>query len=93
LCPKKWAQYNVLNPNTCTCPLFRTKADVDLSIKIYKSIPILINEIRKILEHIGLWTETRYRASPPPNQDSQEEAEVVYEPFDDGWPRLAWRMK
>jgi hypothetical protein len=40
--------------------------------------------IRKILEHLDLWTEVPSRAPPPLNQESQ--AEVVYEPFDDGWP-------
>jgi hypothetical protein len=42
--------------------------------------------IRKILEHLGLWKEEPPRAPPPRNQNSQEEAEVIYEPFDDGWP-------
>jgi hypothetical protein len=42
--------------------------------------------IRKILEHL-LWTEVSSRAPPPLTRDSQEE-EVVYEPFDDGWPGL-----
>jgi hypothetical protein len=44
--------------------------------------------IRKILEHLGLWKEEPPRAPPPQNQNSQEEAEVIYEPFDDGWPGL-----
>ena len=41
--------------------------------------------IRKILEHLGLWKEEPPRAPPPQNQNSQED-EVIYEPFDDGWP-------
>ena len=40
----------------------------------------------KILEHLGLWAEMPSRDPPPLTQDSQEE--VVYEPFDDGWPGL-----
>lgn len=47
--------------------------------------------IRKLLGHLGLWTETLYRASLTPNHDSQEaetEAEFVYEPFDNSWPGL-----
>ncbi|MBN9389370.1 MAG: hypothetical protein J0I20_15185 [Chloroflexi bacterium] len=35
---------NLLNPNTGTCPIFRTKADADITKKIYKLVPILIDE-------------------------------------------------
>ena len=33
-----------LNPNTHTCPVFRTRADADLTRKIYERVPVLINE-------------------------------------------------
>jgi type I restriction-modification system DNA methylase subunit len=33
-----------LNPNTKTCPVFRTKIDAELTTKIYNRVPILINE-------------------------------------------------
>ncbi|MDI3495086.1 MAG: hypothetical protein PWQ72_1213 [Pseudothermotoga sp.] len=33
-----------LNPNTKTCPVFRTKVDAELTTKIYQKVPILINE-------------------------------------------------
>ncbi len=33
-----------LNPNTKTCPVFRTNIDADLTTKIYKKVPILIDE-------------------------------------------------
>lgn len=33
-----------LNPNTRTCPIFRTKSDAELTKKIYHRVPILINE-------------------------------------------------
>jgi hypothetical protein len=33
-----------LNPNTKTCPIFRTKVDAELTTKIYRNVPILINE-------------------------------------------------
>jgi hypothetical protein len=35
----------LINPNTLTCPVFRTSQDAELSKKIYRRIPILINEI------------------------------------------------
>jgi len=37
----------LLNPNTKTCPIFRTRRDADLTKAIYKRIPILLDENRK----------------------------------------------
>lgn len=37
----------LLNPNTRTCPIFRTRRDADLTKRIYRNIPILIDETRK----------------------------------------------
>ncbi|NPV09668.1 MAG: N-6 DNA methylase [Anaerolineae bacterium] len=33
-----------LNPNTRTCPVFRTGADAELTRKIYRRVPVLVNE-------------------------------------------------
>ena len=33
-----------INPNTKTCPIFRTKIDADIVTKIYKNVPILVEE-------------------------------------------------
>ncbi|MGB9863610.1 MAG: Eco57I restriction-modification methylase domain-containing protein [Candidatus Saccharicenans sp.] len=33
-----------LNPNTKTCPIFRTKIDAEITKKIYERVPVLINE-------------------------------------------------
>jgi len=38
------ADFAWLNPNTGTCPVFRTRADADLTRYIYRRVPILINE-------------------------------------------------
>lgn len=34
----------LLNPNTLTCPVFRTRADAEITKKIYQRVPILENE-------------------------------------------------
>jgi hypothetical protein len=34
----------LLNPNTRTCPVFRTKADAELTLSIYHSLPVLVAE-------------------------------------------------
>jgi hypothetical protein len=36
--------FRLLNPNTLTCPVFRTSADAELTKKIYKNVPVLENE-------------------------------------------------
>ncbi len=34
----------LINPNTLTCPIFRTSADAELTKKIYQRVPVLENE-------------------------------------------------
>ena len=34
----------LLNPNTRTCPVFRSQADAELTKKIYRRVPVLIDE-------------------------------------------------
>ncbi|MBA7674454.1 hypothetical protein ES703_82668 [subsurface metagenome] len=41
--------------------------------------------IRHVLEHIGLWVQRPSRDARS-QQASHENGEIVYEPFDDGWP-------
>jgi hypothetical protein len=36
--------FSLINPNTLTCPIFRSKGDVLLTTKIYKAAPVLIQE-------------------------------------------------
>ncbi|HEX3150333.1 MAG TPA: DNA methyltransferase [Gemmataceae bacterium] len=45
--PLSAADMAILNPNTKTCPIFRTRRDADLTKAIYKRIPILIDRNRK----------------------------------------------
>ncbi len=37
-------EINVLNPNTGTCPIFTNRRDADITLDIYRRIPVLINE-------------------------------------------------
>ena len=34
----------LINPNTRTCPVFRTRTDAELTKKIYQRVPVLVNE-------------------------------------------------
>jgi len=36
--------FKLLNPNTLTCPIFRTNSDAEITKKIYELIPVLENE-------------------------------------------------
>ena len=40
------AQIAAINPNTKTAPIFRSRADADLTAKIYDRVPVLINEAK-----------------------------------------------
>ncbi|MFB9736121.1 Eco57I restriction-modification methylase domain-containing protein [Streptomyces thermocoprophilus] len=37
----------LLNPNTGTCPVFRSRRDAEITLGIYRRVPVLINEARK----------------------------------------------
>ncbi len=37
-----------INPNTRTCPIFRSSHDAELSKHIYKTVPVLVNEVDKV---------------------------------------------
>jgi len=39
--------FKLLNPNTLTCPIFRTRYDAELTRKLYRAAPVLINEQTK----------------------------------------------
>jgi len=39
--------FKLLNPNTQTCPIFRSRRDANLTKYIYKRVPVLINKTRK----------------------------------------------
>lgn len=38
--------FRLLNPNTCTCPTFRTRQDAALTKAIYERVPVLVDEAR-----------------------------------------------
>lgn len=40
-------EISLLNPNSLTCPVFRTRIDADITLKIYDRVPILLDENQK----------------------------------------------
>lgn len=47
--------FGLLNPNTRTCPVFRSNADAELTKKIYRSTPVLWRESRDGIEERNPW--------------------------------------
>ncbi len=45
--PLTAADIALVNPNTRTCPIFRSRRDAELTKKIYRRVPILIDESRE----------------------------------------------
>lgn len=37
-------EFRLINPNTLTCPVFRSERDAELTKKLYRAAPVLINE-------------------------------------------------
>ena len=38
--------FRLINPNTLTCPVFRSRADAELTKQIYRNVPVLIDETK-----------------------------------------------
>src|SRR5690606_36898202 len=39
-------EFRLINPNTLTCPVFRSERDTELTKKLYRAAPVLIDEGR-----------------------------------------------
>lgn len=48
-------EFALINPNTMTCPIFRSKMDAELTMKVYRRIPILINDTTDDNERGNPW--------------------------------------
>ena len=48
-----WKDIQLLNPNTSTCPVFRTRADAEICLKVYRTTPIFRREIAE--EVVSPW--------------------------------------
>jgi hypothetical protein len=40
-------EFRLINPNTLTCPVFRSARDAELTKKLYRAAPVLINEAQE----------------------------------------------
>lgn len=93
LSPEDFAR---INPNTLTCPLFRTRQDAVLASKIYERVPVLIREARKGLAEENPWSirfmtmfhmsgdSELFEAAPSDENMSLYEAKMIHH-FDHRW--------
>ena len=88
--------FQLLNPNTGTCPVFRTSKDAELTKKIYNSIPVLWREKTETQAESNPWglelmlmfmmnTDSyRFKDSPAPNRLPLYEGKLIHQ-FDHRW--------
>lgn len=83
----------LLNPNTLTCPVFRSNADAELTKRIYRSIPVLVEEGMQNGNPWGISFMTMFHMSndshlffdtPTPDCLPLYEAKLVHQ-FDHRW--------
>lgn len=46
-------EFRLINPNTRTCPVFRSQMDAELTKKIYRAAPVLIRDASETERPIG----------------------------------------
>ena len=86
----------LLNPNTGSCPVFRSNKDAELTKKIYRSTPVLWQELSGGKEEVNLWglrfmlmfmmnTDShRFQDSPTETSLPLFEAKLIHK-FDHRW--------
>jgi hypothetical protein len=98
LAPEDFA---LINPNTRTCPIFRTQADAELTRKIYRGVPVLIREARGDKPEENPWGLTfsqglfnmtsgsyLFHDAPQPDSLPLYEAKMMHQ-FDHRWATYA----
>ncbi|MCK9464086.1 MAG: N-6 DNA methylase [Proteobacteria bacterium] len=48
-------EFDLLNPNTGTCPMFRWRRDAEIAKTIYRRVPVLVRESRDDEPEVNLW--------------------------------------
>jgi hypothetical protein len=101
LAPEDFA---LINPNTRTCPVFRSQADAELTRKIYRRVPVLIREARDDDPEFNPWGISfarlfdmamdahLFRDAPQPNDLPLYEAKMMHQ-FDHRWATYQGRRQ
>ena len=91
------AEFRLINPNTLTCPVFRSKYDAELTKKVYRSAPVLIDEGRpdgnpwgiSFMRLLDMANDSHLFAdAPAPHLLPLYEAKLIHQ-FDHRWATYA----
>ena len=88
------AEFSLINPNTRTCPVFRSACDAELTKKLYRAVPVLIDESRtsgnpwgiRFLQGTHNMASDSHRFADAPGADRLPlyEAKLIHQ-FDHRW--------
>ncbi|WP_221028904.1 Eco57I restriction-modification methylase domain-containing protein [Actomonas aquatica] len=96
--------FQIINPNTRTCPVFRSEADAELTKSIYRRIPVLIEEARDSGSEVNPWAisfgtmfhmsgdSDLFSDAPTPHSLPLYEAKLIHQ-FDHRWAHFRNRLK
>jgi len=88
--------FQLINPNTLTCPTFRSRRDAELTKKIYRKVPVLWREAREEIPESNPWglnfkrlfdmsTDSHlFRDAPAEDRLPLYEAKMIHQ-FDHRW--------
>lgn len=86
-------EFKLINPNTLTCPVFRSVRDAELTKKLYRASTVLINETRtngnpwgmSFLRMMDMATDSHlFTETPDPDKLPLYEAKMIHQ-FDHRW--------
>lgn len=87
------AEFRLINPNTLTCPVFRSERDAELTKKLYRAAPVLIDENREdgnpwgisFMRMLDMSNDSHlFQGSPEENSLPLYEAKMIHQ-FDHRW--------
>ncbi|GLV52905.1 hypothetical protein TBS_34670 [Thermobispora bispora] len=80
-------EIRLLNPNTGTCPIFRSRRDAEITLGIYRRVPILIKEGDEDGNPWGIKFMTMFHMSNDSHlfRPSEANGETLESMFADGW--------
>lgn len=94
--PLSAEEIDLINPNTHTCPIFRSRADAELTKKIYRRVPVFIKEARNDEPEKNPWSirflrmfdmagdSHLFQDRPTPDSLPLYEAKMIHQ-FDHRW--------
>jgi hypothetical protein len=77
-------EFRLINPNTLTCPVFRSERDAELTKKVYRSAPVLIDANTEKGNPWGIRLRTMFHKTNASESGDLTEAESIAHLLEDG---------